>query len=112
LNILQDVPDVDNMLDIGCGEGTKTIQYTKMLSVPLDGIYGIEIKPNHVKIANDKLKIFNVNLECDVFPYPIVEYCAKYLPGFSSYTFYLLKKIEHNPSNCGWVLKSDVDTLF
>jgi len=214
LNILQNIQKVDNMLDIGCGEGTKTIQYAKMLSAPLDGTYGIEINSNHVKLANDKLKVFNVNLECDAFPfqdqeieviicnqvlehlkniflplsemdrvlrigghliigipnlaalhnrffimfgkqpscniimgphircfthkgflefirqntnfklqstsaatlypfpYPIVEYCAKYFPGYSSYTFYLLKKVKHNPSNCGWILKSDVDTLF
>jgi len=46
------------------------------------------------------------------FPYPVVTFCAKYFPGFSSYTLYLLKKIKHNPDNCGWSLKSDFDTCF
>ena len=45
-------------------------------------------------------------------PYPIVKYCAKYFPGFASYTFYLLKKVEHKPNYCGWSLKADYDTCF
>ncbi len=40
------------------------------------------------------------------FPYPVVQHCAKYFPGLSSYTFYLLKKIKHNPDNCGWCIKT------
>ncbi|MFQ5687824.1 MAG: class I SAM-dependent methyltransferase [Candidatus Scalindua sp.] len=214
LNILHNVSKVDNMLDIGCGEGTKTIQYAKMLSVSLERVYGIEINPEYVKSAQEHFKIIDVNLEHDTFPfqdqeieviicnqilehlkniflplsemdrvlkigghliigipnlaalhnrffilfgkqpscnvimgphircfthkgflkfirqntnfklqstsaatlypfpYPIVEYCAKYFPGFASYTFYLLKKIKHNPDNCGWSMRTDFDTCY
>lgn len=214
LNLLEDLPEAANLLDIGCAEGTKTVQYAKRLSVPLDGVYGIEISPKYVALAQKHFKIFNVDLEKDTFPfqdqeveviicnqilehlkniflpflemdrilkiggyliigipnlaalynrisillgkqpisneitgphircfthkgflkfiklnmnfelqaisaaslypfpYPLVQYCAKYLPGLSSYTFYLLKKIKHDPANCGWILQSGVDTFF
>ena len=214
LNILEHLPKANNLLDIGCAEGTKTLQYAKILSVPPDRIYGIEINPKYISLAQQHFKITNVDLEKDLLPfkdqeieviisnqilehikniylplsemdrilkiggylmigipnlaalhnrifilfgkqplcneiigphircfthkgflkfiklntnfklktisaaslyplpYPFVQYCAKYLPGLSSYTFYLLEKLEHNPNNCGWVLKSGVDTLF
>lgn len=214
LDILEKVPKSNSLLDIGCAEGTKTIQYANMLSIPLEKVYGIETKPEYVKLAQEHFKIINVNLEhntfhfqdqeieviicnqilehlkniflplsemdrvlrigghliigipnlaalhnrlfilfgrqpsCNIimgphircfthkgflefikqntnfelqsisaatlypFPYPVVQYCAKYFPGLSSYTFYLLKKIKHNPDNCGWSLKSDFDTCF
>lgn len=214
LDIVKNVPELDNLLDIGCADGTKTIQYAKMLSILLENVYGIETKPEYVKLAQEHFKIINANLEhetfpfqdqeieiiicnqllehlkniyfplsemdrvlkiggyliigipnlaallnrififfgrqpsCNVimgphvrcfthkgflkfikqntnfelqsisaatlypFPYPVVQYCAKYFPGLSSYTFYLLKKIKHNPDNCGWSMRADLDTCF
>ncbi len=214
LDILQNVSKSNNLLDIGCAEGTKTIQYASMLSIPSENVYGIETKPKYVKLAQEHFKIFNVNLEHDTFPfqekeieviicnqvlehlkniflplsemdrvlkiggyliigipnlaalhnrifilfgkqpscnvimgphircfthreflkfikqntnfklqsisaatlypfpYPVVQHCAKYFPGLSSYTFYLLKKIKHNPGNCGWRIESEIDTCF
>ncbi len=214
LDILDNVPESDSLLDIGCGEGTKTVQYAKKLSVSLVKAFGIEMKPENIKLAQEHFKIFNINLECDIFPfqdqemeviicnqvlehlkniflplsemdrvlkigghliigipnlaalhnrffilfgrqpscnviigphircfthkgflefvklntnfkllstsaatlypfpYPIVQYCANYFPGLSSYTFYLLKKINHSPDNCGWSLRSNFDTCF
>jgi len=208
LDILQNVPKAANLLDIGCADGAKTIQYANALSVPLDRVYGIEIEPEYAKLAEKHFKISKVNLEHDIlpfqdqeieviicnqvlehlknislplsemdrvikvggyliigipnlaalhnrffilfgkqpmcniitgphircfthngflkfikqntnfklqlinaatlypFPYPIVQHCAKYFPGLSSYTFYLLKKIKHDPDNCGWRIKT------
>ncbi|MCR4291108.1 MAG: class I SAM-dependent methyltransferase [Candidatus Scalindua sp.] len=214
LNMLKNVPKSNSLLDVGCAEGTKTIQYARMLSVPPERVYGIELKPKFVKLAKKHFKVLGIDLEHDTFPfqdqeievivcnqviehlkniflplsemdrvlrigghliigipniaalhnrffilfgrqpscsvingphirsfthkeflkfikqntnfklqsmgaatlyplpYPIVKYCAKYFPGLASYTFYLLKKVEHKPNSCGWSLKSDVDTCF
>ena len=212
LDILENVPESDNLLDIGCAEGTKTIQYATKLLVPLENVSGIELKPEYVKLAQEHFRIINVNLEYDPFPFqdqeiqviicnqilehlkniyfplsemdrvlkiggyliigipnlaallnrifilfgrqpscniimgphircfthkgfmgfvrqntnfklqsinaatlypfPVVEYGAKFFPGLSSYTFYLLKKIKHNPDNCGWSVRTDFDTCF
>ncbi len=214
LDLLENIPESDNLLDIGCAEGTKTLQYANKLRVQLKNVYGIELKPEYVKLAQEHFRIINVNLEHDTFPlhdqeievvicnqilehlkniylplseidrflkiggyliigipnlaalhnrffilfgrqptcnnimgphvrcfthkgflefirqntnfklqsisaatlypfpYPAVEYCAKYFPGLSSYTFYLLKKIKHNPDNCGWSMRADFDTCF
>ncbi len=214
LDILENVPESCNLLDIGCGEGAKTIQYAKTLSITLEKACGIEGNPENAKLAQEHFKIFNVNLESDIFPfqdqgfeviicnqvlehlkniffplsemdrvlkigghliigipnlaalhnrffilfgrqpscnvimgphircfthkgflkfikqntnfkllstsaatlypfpYPIVQYCANYFPGLSSYTFYLLKKVKHNPDNCGWSMREDFDTCF
>jgi ubiquinone/menaquinone biosynthesis C-methylase UbiE len=214
LDILENVPESSSLLDIGCADGMKTMQYVKMLSVPLEKVYGIELKPKYVRLAEKRFKVLNVNLEHDTFPfqdqeieviicnqilehlktiflplsemdrvlrigghliigipnlaaihnrffilfgrqpscniimgphircfthkgflkfikqntnfelqsvsaatlypfpYPVVQYCAKYFPGLSSYTFYLLKKIKHNPDNCGWSMRADFDTCF
>lgn len=214
LDMVKKVPKSNTLLDIGCAEGTKTIQYANMLSIPLEKVYGIETKPEYVKLAQEHFKIINVNLEHDTFPfqdqeveviicnqimehlkniflplsemdrvlrigghliigipnlaalhnrifilfgrqpscnvimgphircfthkgflefikqntnfelqaisaatlypfpYPVVQYCAKYFPGLSSYTFYLLRKINHNPDNCGWSMRADFDTCF
>jgi ubiquinone/menaquinone biosynthesis C-methylase UbiE len=214
LDILENVPESNCLLDIGCAEGRKTMQYADMLSIPLAKVYGIETKPKYVKLAQEHFKIININLEnnpfpfqdqeidvaicnqvlehlkniylplsemdrvlkvggyliigipnlaallnrfliifgkqpmCNVivgphircfthkgflefirqntnfelqsisastlfpFPYPVVRYCAKYFPGFSTCTFYLLKKVKHNPDNCGWSMRADFDTCF
>lgn len=44
-------------------------------------------------------------------PYPLVKYGAAYLPGFSSYTFYLLRKVRHSQVQQGWE-EPTADTLF
>lgn len=214
LSILENVPKSKSLLDIGCSDGTKTIQYAKKLSIPIDNVCGFEANPKKIKLAQEHFRIFNVNLEHDTFPfqdqeievitcnqvlehlkniflplsemdrvlkigghlmigipnlaalhnrifiifgrqpscnaimgphircfthkgflkfirqntnfelqsinaatlypfpYPVVQYCAKYFPGSSSYTFYLLKKIKHDPDNCGWSMRADFDTCF
>lgn len=214
LDMVENIPKSNTLLDIGCCDGIKTMRYAKMLLVPMERVYGIELKPKYVRLAQERFKVLNINLEHDTFPfqdqeievivcnqilehlkniflplsemdrvlkigghliigipniaalhnrffillgrqpscsiiegphvrsfthkeflkfirqntnfelqlvgaatlyplpYPVVKYCAKYFPGFASYTFYLLKKIKHNPDNCGWSLKSDFDTCF
>jgi len=62
---------------------------------------------------NTNFKLIKINAaSLYPFPYPFVEYFAKYLPSISSYTFYLLKKVKHDPVNSGWILKQDTDTIF
>jgi ubiquinone/menaquinone biosynthesis C-methylase UbiE len=214
LRLLQNLTEAANLLDIGCVDGKRTMEYAKTLSIPLNRVYGIEISPKYIALAQKHFKIFPVDLEKDTLPfqdqeidtivcnqilehlkniflplsemdrilkvgghliigipnlasllnrifilfgrqpmcneimgphircfthrgflkfvklnanfelisidaaslyplpYPLLQYCAKYLPGLSSYTFYLLKKIKHDPANCGWTLKLDIDTFF
>lgn len=45
-------------------------------------------------------------------PYPLVDWLGRVLPGFSAYTFYLLKKVRHSPADCGWNIKKVGDTYF
>ena len=60
LDLLENVPKSDNLLDIGCAEGTKTIQYANKLLVPLENVYGIELKPKYVRLAQKHFKILNL----------------------------------------------------
>ncbi|MBC8555869.1 MAG: class I SAM-dependent methyltransferase [Candidatus Brocadiales bacterium] len=69
LDLLENVPNSENLLDIGCAEGTKTIQYANKLLVPLENVYGVELKPEYVKQAKEHFRIINVNLEHDTFPF-------------------------------------------
>lgn len=46
------------------------------------------------------------------FPYPIVEFGTYLFPGLSAYTFYLLKKIKHNPQESTWRISSIGDTCL
>lgn len=214
LDIVKIIPKSTSLLDIGCAEGIKTIRYAKILSVPIEKVCGIELKPKYVRLAQERFKVLSINLEYDTFPfqdqeieviicnqilehlkniflplsemdrvlkigghliigipniaalqnrffilfgrqpscsiiegphvrsfthkeflqfikrntnfelqsvgaatlyplpYPVVKYCARYFPGFASYTFYLLKKVENKPDYCGWSLKADYDTCF
>lgn len=213
-SLLKNTPIVSDLLDIGCAEGAKTLEYAKLLRLSLKKVYGIEVSQKYKALAQKHFKVFNVDLEKDTFPfqdqeldliicnqilehlkniylplseidrtlkigghliigipnlaalhnrililfgrqplcnaingphircfthkgfsdfiksntnfnlikinaaslypfpYPFVEYFAKYFSSLSSYTFYLLKKIKHNPVNCGWSLETDVDTNF
>ena len=69
LDILENVPESGNLLDIGCAEGTKTIQYAKNLSISLENVYGIELKPEYIKLAQEHFKILEIDLEHDTFPF-------------------------------------------
>ena len=46
------------------------------------------------------------------FPYPIVEFGAYIFPGLSAVTFYLLKKVKHNPQQTTWRRDSIGDTYL
>lgn len=60
LDLLENIHKSGNLLDRGCTEGTKTIQYVNKLQVPLENIYGIELKPKYVRLAQKHFKILNV----------------------------------------------------
>ena len=97
LDILKNVPELDNLLDIGCAEGTKTIQYAKMLSILLENVYGIETKPEYVKLAQEHFKIINANLEHETFPFQDQEIeiiiCNQLLEHLKNIYFPLWSKI-------------------
>ncbi len=46
------------------------------------------------------------------FPVPLVDWLARFFPGLSASTFYLLRKKKHDPAACGWNLPGIGDTLL
>lgn len=54
--------------------------------------------------------IFTTGSSLYPFPYPLVKTGARLFPGLSAYTFYLLKKIKHDPHNSVWRVDSIGDT--
>jgi 2-polyprenyl-3-methyl-5-hydroxy-6-metoxy-1,4-benzoquinol methylase len=212
--LLRAVAKANNLLDVGCADGGKTVQYAENLNIPGENIYGIEIFDKYIEIAKNRLHVTKLNLEqapfpmrdevfevvtcnqilehlknvflplsemervlktggylaigipnlaalhnrillalgyqpvCNAitgphircfthkaflkflrsnsnfsligmagsslypFPYPIVEFGAYLFPGLSAYTFYLLKKIRHNPQGSSWRVSSIGDTCL
>lgn len=46
------------------------MRYAKILSAPMGRVYGIELKPKYVKLAEKHFKVLGINLEHDTFPFP------------------------------------------
>ena len=46
------------------------------------------------------------------FPFPLVDWLGRLLPGPAAYTFYLLRKKKHDAAACGWNLPAAGDTLL
>jgi SAM-dependent methyltransferase len=45
-------------------------------------------------------------------PWPLLELVAGRFPGLSAYSFYLLKKVRHDPGACAWRPGPAEDTIF
>ncbi|MDD2805449.1 MAG: class I SAM-dependent methyltransferase [Elusimicrobiales bacterium] len=45
-------------------------------------------------------------------PWPLLELVNGRFPGFSTFSFYLLKKVRHDPAACGWKPGPSEDTVF
>ena len=60
----------NSLLDLGCGQGSWTLELAHRLGVPSERVYGTEISPPFVKQAREGLKLFEVDLEEDTLPLP------------------------------------------
>ena len=69
LSLLPYIPSAESLLDVGCGDGTKTMSYAKELSIGKDSVYGIEQQPHYVELAAHHLHVVQVDLERDRFPF-------------------------------------------
>ena len=69
LSLLSCISRAESLLDVGCGDGIKTMRYAKELSVCKDRVYGIEQQPHYVELAKNHLHVVQVDLERDRFPF-------------------------------------------
>lgn len=69
LSLLHCIPHADSLLDVGCGDGNKTMRYANELAVGKDRVYGIEQQPHYVELAKHHLHVVQVDLERDRFPF-------------------------------------------
>lgn len=58
----------NSLLDLGCGDGSWSLELARRLDVPPERIYGTEVYPPLVKQAREKIKIFEIDLEEDTLP--------------------------------------------
>lgn len=69
LSLLPYISNGESLLDVGCGDGAKTMSYAKELSIGKDSVYGIEQQPHYVELAAHRLHVVQVDLERDRFPF-------------------------------------------
>lgn len=67
--LLVSIPQPENLLDVGCGDGVKTAMFADMLAVPANKVYGIELKDKYIAQVRNKLNIKKIDLEKDRFPF-------------------------------------------
>jgi len=60
---------IENLLDIGCWDGDKTMGYAEALGLPANGIYGVDYFDEPLKEAQSKFKACKVDLEQDALPF-------------------------------------------
>jgi len=69
LSLIRRIPHADSLLDVGCADGNKTMQYATELAVGKDKVYGIEQQPHYITLAQNHLNVVPVDLERDPFPF-------------------------------------------
>lgn len=69
LRLLQGIPCAESLLDVGCGDGNKTIRYASELAICKDRVHGIEQQPHYIELAKNHLHVVRVDLERDRFPF-------------------------------------------
>lgn len=67
LNRNDQVKPVENLLDIGCGDGTKTSMYAQILGAEV--IRGVDLSDESIKKASKQFPVKKVDMECDTLPY-------------------------------------------
>jgi len=59
----------DNMLDIGCGDGTRTIRIAEYLNVSMNNVYGLDSNDDLILTSKNLFNASRVDLETDDIPY-------------------------------------------
>lgn len=66
--LLHRISGANSLLDVGCGDGIKTMHYARELGVDEGKVYGIEQQYHYVEIASKYIKLMQIDLERDLFP--------------------------------------------
>ena len=61
--------EIHSLLDIGCGEGSYTLNNAQALGISLDKVYGVEFNPHYLKVAQEHFSACSVDLEHSEFPF-------------------------------------------
>ncbi len=62
--------EANNLLDIGCADGGKTLQWAEALGIPREGIHGVEGFEVYREKAASVLTVAGSDIESDSLPYP------------------------------------------
>lgn len=66
--LLHRISGANSLLDVGCGDGIKTMHYARELGVYEGKVYGIEQQYHYVELASEYVKVMQIDLERDLFP--------------------------------------------
>lgn len=58
-----------NLLDVGCGDGTRTLLLAQYFRVPPSCTFGVEFYEPHVRKAEESFHASQIDLEADCLPY-------------------------------------------
>ena len=63
------IPERENLLDVGCLDASKSLDYARILNVKQDDVCGIEYLENYIDVAAKKIDVSSVDIEKHSFPF-------------------------------------------
>lgn len=59
----------DNILDVGCGDGSRTMRLAEYFNINRKNVYGLEYDQNHINNCNLRFYCSRIDLEIDSIPF-------------------------------------------
>jgi 2-polyprenyl-3-methyl-5-hydroxy-6-metoxy-1,4-benzoquinol methylase len=59
----------NNIMDVGCGDGSRTMRIAQHFDIDLSRVYGIDNEVNHIKACQNSFNVHKVDLECQNIPH-------------------------------------------
>jgi len=59
----------DNMLDVGCGDGSRTLRLAEYFNIDKKNLYGLDYDQDLIKLCNLNFYSSRIDLEVDPFPF-------------------------------------------
>ncbi|MCX5723565.1 MAG: class I SAM-dependent methyltransferase [Nitrospirae bacterium] len=69
LSLLGHIDQAGSLLDVGCGDGSRTLLYAQKVGVVADHVLGIEQDVQYVEQAQERFPVARVDLEREPFPF-------------------------------------------